>query len=284
MFACCIAEKRLVLTAQKWQHTGTCSRCSSFVIQPPKPHAQCHFHLSGPKTENNWHNQLDNCSKDVGAKLNLQRWSFGLRLVSFKQAELWKRAVERLLGLGGFMARSLLKVLREGRLWVLGHTGLIFARCKSMGWHWCSYREGSLNPNFISFADSTRHSDFSGWIFLAASVNAYAIAEQVGLQWTGAASLPLRSPSFERPIAPSAIVFIRIACPCKRFNLLELISSSCWNTSKCSERELSNLGPHGAVRRGLPSVSLMSCIKFFSPKKSAEFFSVSGTVTWRCSL
>lgn len=94
-------------------------------------------------------------------KLNL-----GFRLVSFKQAELWflpwKRAVEWLLGLCGFMARSLLKVLREGRLWVLGHAGLIFARCKSMGWHCCSYREGSLNPDFISFADSTRHSDFSG--------------------------------------------------------------------------------------------------------------------------
>jgi len=46
--ACCIVEKRLVLTAQMQQHTCTCSRCSFFIIQTPKPHEQCHFSLEHP--------------------------------------------------------------------------------------------------------------------------------------------------------------------------------------------------------------------------------------------
>lgn len=105
--------------------------------------------------------------------------------------------------------------------------------------------------------------------FLAASASAYDTDSK------GAASLSLRSPSSKWLIAPSTIVFIQIICYWKRFNLLELISYSCWNTSKCSKRELSKLSPHGACREGSCHLSpWRAALRFFLWEICAFCFSL----------
>lgn len=139
--------------------------------------------------------------------------------------------------LGKFMARNLLKVLREDWLSGLGYAGLIFDRCKSMGRHCCGYREGGLDPDFISFADRAFSGCLSKCLWCSQQVGLYSKRVLLSCLWDR---------PFKWLIAPGMVVFIQIVCPCKRFNLLELISYSCWNTSKCSARELSKLSPHGA--------------------------------------
>lgn len=102
--------------------------------------------------------------------------------------------------------------------------------------------------------------------FLSASANACDTDKS-------AASLSLWSPSFKWLIAPSTIVFIQIICSWKRFNLLELISYSCWNTSKCSKRELSKLSPHGACWEGSCHLSpWRAALRFFSLRNLCFLF------------
>lgn len=168
-----------------------------------------------------------------------------------------------------FMAWSLPKVLREGQPSGSACAGLIFNHHEWLAWHYCGSREGALDPGLVSYAERAFCGCLSKCLWYR----------------QGCASLSPRSPSFKWLIAPSTTVFIQIICSWKRFNLLELISYSCWNTSKCSKRELSKLSPHGACWEGSCHLSpWRAALRFFLTEKSVLFVSVPDTVPQRCSL